>query len=793
LAVIYSLVTPPFEAGDESRHYAVVKYMADTGRLPVQEPGEAQIHWSHEGNQPPLYYALAAALTFWVDTGTWDDVFWYNPHTTIGNPLRADNKNITIHPPTEAWPWRGYALAVHLARFLSIAMAAVTVTAAYFIALRLFKGNQMLAAGAMAITAFNPMFIFISASVNNDNAVIMFTTLVLWLMVRMGNFQFSMLNSQLKNAALLGLLIGLGALSKLYGLGLLPLGALLLAWLMNDQRPTTNAQSPISNLQSLISNSAFWRRFILLTLTMTLTAAAVAGWFYVRNALLYQGDFLALQAMRDTAGMRDSAPTLATLRAEFQGFRIAYWALFGGVNVLADDWIYPVLDWVSLIAVIGVIAFILQFTIYDLRFTTIVPEAKRSGIYDLRFTKHATRNTHTANYKSQFAVPNTYPISLPTFFLLLGWYLIMVAGFIVWNITQPAGQGRLMYPAIAAISTLAMLGLTWWLPRRGHPWLVGLVALGLFAFAAMSPFRYIAPAYAHPPLLTPADLPADMQRLDHTYNSEIRLIGYRLHTQTVRPAQTLPLTLYWELLQPVKTNYSVFVHLLGRQRQVVGQFDTYPGGGAWPTTLLKPGQIVADTYAVPVNPQAELGQAPARLLIAAGIYNYREPGRPGKPAVNAAGQPVGPIIAAAKLAPWQWPAAPASASPVNFFDKTTLLAYELAPSQLTLTWQVNQPFEADTTVFIQAWRADTRQYAAGFDGPPVLGDYPTTLWAPGEIIVDAHPLELNAQPPGRYYFLVGLYNPATGERLPAFGPNGPLPDYAVNVGEITVPPPDLDE
>ena len=62
LAVIYSLATPPFEAGDESRHYAVVKYMADTGRLPVQEPGEAQIHWSHEGNQPPLYYALAAAL-----------------------------------------------------------------------------------------------------------------------------------------------------------------------------------------------------------------------------------------------------------------------------------------------------------------------------------------------------------------------------------------------------------------------------------------------------------------------------------------------------------------------------------------------------------------------------------------------------------------------------------------------------------------------------------------------------------------------------------------------------------
>ncbi|MBI1882297.1 MAG: phospholipid carrier-dependent glycosyltransferase, partial [Chloroflexi bacterium] len=241
LALIYSLVTPPFEAGDESRHYAVVKYMADTGRLPVQEPSEAQIHWSHEGNQPPLYYALAAALTFWIDTGDWNDVYWYNPHTTIGNPLRPDNKNITIHPPGEAW--RGHVLAVHLIRFLSITMATVTVISSYFIALSLFKGNRWLAAGAMAITAFNPMFIFISGSVNNDNAVIMFVTLALWLMVQISEWQtkedkshssftihYSLFTIRY-SPILLGFLIGLGALSKLYALGLLPLAVLLFFWL----------------------------------------------------------------------------------------------------------------------------------------------------------------------------------------------------------------------------------------------------------------------------------------------------------------------------------------------------------------------------------------------------------------------------------------------------------------------------------------------------------------------------------------------------------------------------------
>ncbi|RME72936.1 MAG: phospholipid carrier-dependent glycosyltransferase [Chloroflexi bacterium] len=750
LAVIYSVVTPPFEAGDESRHYAVVKYIADTGRLPVQEPGEPQIHWSHEGNQPPLYYTLAAALTFWIDDGDWDDVYWYNPHTTIGNPLREDNKNIVIHPPGEAWPWRGHVLAVHLARFLSIAMAAGTVAATYAIALHLFRGRRWPAAGAVAITAFNPMFIFISASVNNDNAVILFCTLTLWLLVRLVDPPAAGRTGQRAAAGrtaglVLGLLIGLGALSKLYAFGLLPLAAAVLVWLAWQ-----------SNGRGL--SARFWRRAAGWNGAMLAVFLLTAGWFYARNALLYHGDIFALQVMRETAGMRQHAPTLATLRAEFQGFRIAYWALFGGVNILADGWIYSVLDAVSLLAVLGVVGFL----ILDFRLTIRRPASILQSSIQNRLSK----------------------ISRPTFSILLGWYLIMVSGFIAWNITQPAGQGRLLYPATAAISALGMLGLTWFLPRQGQKLVAGLCAAGLFVFAAVSPFRYIAPAYAAPPLLTPADLPPDIQPVDFTYDGTMRLIGYRLGAEVVRPAQTLPITLYWELHQPARLDYSIFIHLLGRGRGVVGQIDSYPGGGKWPTTLLQPGQIIADRYAVPIRPEAELDHAPARLLIAAGIYDYREPGRPGKPAVDAAGRPVEPVIAAVKLVPWQWPNPPRHEPVINFFDKARLLSYELSPDALTLNWEATGTFDTDYTVFIQLWRVDTNEYAAGFDGPPVQGDYPTSLWSPGEIIVDVHPLDLSNLPAGTYRLLVGLYNPATGERLPAFGPDGPLPDYAVELGVV---------
>ena len=105
---------------------------------------------------------------------------------------------------------------------------------------------------------------------------------------------------------------------------------------------------------------------------------------------------------------------------------------------------------------------------------------------------------------------------------------------------------------------------------------------------------------------------------------------------------------------------------------------------------------------------------------------------------------------------------------------------------MTLTWQVENPFDSDYTVFIQAWDAKTGDYAIGFDGPPVQGNYPTSLWSPGEVIVDTHPLDPSALSPGTYDLIAGLYNPATSERLPALGPDGPLPDYAVHIGQLRV-------
>jgi hypothetical protein len=100
--------------------------------------------------------------------------------------------------------------------------------------------------------------------------------------------------------------------------------------------------------------------------------------------------------------------------------------------------------------------------------------------------------------------------------------------------------------------------------------------------------------------------------------------------------------------------------------------------------------------------------------------------------------------------------------------------------RILLYWQSDAPSAIDATVFIHLRAADgfVRSQA---DGPPVSGHYPTSQWQPGEIIQDIHPL-----PPEDFlqvdHIAVGLYDPETGERWPAFGPEGqPLADDAMLV------------
>jgi hypothetical protein len=109
-----------------------------------------------------------------------------------------------------------------------------------------------------------------------------------------------------------------------------------------------------------------------------------------------------------------------------------------------------------------------------------------------------------------------------------------------------------------------------------------------------------------------------------------------------------------------------------------------------------------------------------------------------------------------------------------------LLAVDTEPYVLDMTphvlriaflWQPSTSLAADYTVFIH-FRAADGFVRGQADGPPVSNHYPSSIWQPDEIIQDIHPLPPEIDLSQVDHLAIGLYDPTTGERLPAFGPDG---------------------
>ena len=115
------------------------------------------------------------------------------------------------------------------------------------------------------------------------------------------------------------------------------------------------------------------------------------------------------------------------------------------------------------------------------------------------------------------------------------------------------------------------------------------------------------------------------------------------------------------------------------------------------------------------------------------------------------------------------PTKPDLAVDVQLDDRVKLVGYSrtLSPTeiQLTLFWQALAPLPEDYTTFVHV-RNQTGDTVAQIDVQPLAGEYPTSRWKAGEIVVDqiAVPLppDLSA---GSYRLLLGLYQWDTLERL----------------------------
>jgi hypothetical protein len=119
----------------------------------------------------------------------------------------------------------------------------------------------------------------------------------------------------------------------------------------------------------------------------------------------------------------------------------------------------------------------------------------------------------------------------------------------------------------------------------------------------------------------------------------------------------------------------------------------------------------------------------------------------------------------------------------------TLVGYRLEgthPLHVVLYWRPARAIALDYTVFVHL--ADGEDRVRGQqDHPPVNGTYPTRAWQPGELIVDAYDLPAETEP-GTFSLFVGMYDPATLARVPAYDANGiPLPNDRVLLTQVTIP------
>lgn len=717
LCAVYNIVTPLFEAPDERDHVDYADWLASGNGLPHLVADRATVG---EIWQPPLYYALVATVIAPVDRADLETI------APLSGDWRAGlSRSAHYHTPAEAFPWRGAALATHMARAASTALGLITVLMTYAVGRRLLPRHALV---ATALVALNPQFIFMSAAVNNDNLVIALSSVALWMLVRL--ITDTQPDGRPRNPgwvwyAALGLVWGSAALAKLTGLTLglvIGLTLLYLAWQRRSWRP-------------LLLGGALAGGTMLL----------VCGWWFWRNWLLY-GDPLAWREMLTVTGGLVRPALLSwmeTLRyATF--LRQSYWAAFG-YGILAPDLFYLM--------------------------TTAIMGLSIAGL-----ALQAVRGARRDGTPARFALWILALWSLIVFFFLLRWMRQI----------DTTNQGRLLFPAIAGLGVLGALGLA---TLDGRRLLVSKAAVAVLGcWAAALPVLTIMPAYARPQPILTATI-ADP--VDILFGDSIRLLGYDLPTVT-EPGRPVEIALYWEGVQSMAESHVVAVRILDPAGQVATGIDTLPAGGRYSTVVWESGQPFRDVYTLP---PVSTSVVPGLGTLLAIVYPRGESGAPlgvTRDGVLAGHEAhLGMIKITPPVAGW---IEPPRQSAAVFDGRIRLAGYDLPETAgpgdtlpLTLFWEALAPVGRDYTVFVHLVN-EAGEIVAQSDGPPRAGAYPTGIWSAGEQVIDDRALALPPDLlPGNYVILTGLYDPATGARLPAYEAGGTrLPDDAIELANVGI-------
>jgi hypothetical protein len=233
----------------------------------------------------------------------------------------------------------------------------------------------------------------------------------------------------------------------------------------------------------------------------------------------------------------------------------------------------------------------------------------------------------------------------------------------------------------------------------------------------------------------------------------------------------LNVTVYWRAMQELETNYSVFLHLDAPNGQTFATVDeAHPDN--IPTRNWPPGLYLRNPLRLPIPANLP----PIRYQATVGLYdratNQRLVVLPGQDTVYQLG------------ALWLTTPRPRLPdAPLARFGQHISLwqaTYPAPPGDsLALLWETDTPLDQDYSIFVHL--LDTQGNLLNqADGLPYGGLYPLPNWQPGQVVEDARSLtSLLPNPAALKTIAIGLYDPVTGERLPAVDAQGlALPNHS---------------
>lgn len=717
LAVIYSVVNLAFESPDEMAHFAYVKTLADGRGFPA-EFVVANDASAQESSQPPLFYVSAALAVrvFAPDTRDFAAVALRNPGFPYGKlSERNDNRNVALHPTPEVFPFEGAVRALHVARLIAVLFGAIAVWATYRLGLEVFPERRAIALLAAATVAFTPQFVFISSSASNDSTAVALCALSLWATVRVMRWGLTA-----RRGAVLGLALGLAALSKASAIGLAPLA--LLAVMAVDASGRTSRQTRLRGV---------WLAGLI---------ALICWGPWALHSLMSFGDLLGTSPHLAMPWARPVPLPLLDTIAQLPDVLVSYWLAFGWGNVVADDWVYVAFNVMAIIGAMGVVAWFM--------------------------THRAARAIDAAQARLQTA----------SLVLMLAWLIVIVAAFVRWVQLLEALLGRLIFPALPGLALLLVVG---GLHITRRVWVTAIFPATMAVVSMLALPMTLIPAYTPPPILSEAEMAQQPgQSIDVRFENVARLIKVDApRAPWPRPGDDPIVRVCWEALSRDDRLLMELVQITAQDNRVVAIRRTVPGLGGYLTMTWQPGVRFCDSVHVALD---ETAPAPAVYHVEVALIDHATGQR--LTAFAPDGSPLNTnFVAATKLAPIAYSVPNVeNARQDRFGDQIELIGYALdrstarpgEPVRLRLYWRaVRQPDRA-YTVFAHMRDASGRIVTQA-DGQPQADQYPTSFWDAGEVVIDDRVFDVPLDAIGTLKIFMGLYDPESGQRLPVIGGSAP--------------------